>query len=142
MVTGAGGSIGQGLCRQVCRYSPDVVLLVERAESPLYEIDLELRSEFPMIRIVPLLADVRDCREMTRIFESFCPDTIFHAAAYKHVPMLENLPWKAVDNNIAGTGPAVQVRPVCFRLHGQGCEPGECHGCQQTDCRNHRSEPE
>ena len=103
MVTGAGGSIGQGLCRQVCRYAPDTLLLLERAESPLYEIELELKREFPEIRIIPLLADIQDSDELTVIFQTYAPQIIFHAAAYKHVPMLEAHPWKAVSNNIMGT---------------------------------------
>ena len=103
MVTGAGGSIGQGLCRQVCRYSPKVVLLVERSESPLYEIDLELKKEYSNLFIVPLLADIQDREEMACIFKRFKPDIVFHAAAYKHVPMLERHPWKAISNNIMGT---------------------------------------
>jgi len=109
VVTGAGGSIGQGLCRQVCRYSPRRLVLLERAESPLYEIDLELGKEFKHIDIVPMLADIQDRNEIENIFRKFSPEIVFHAAAYKHVPMLEAHPWKAVDNNIAGTENMVHV---------------------------------
>ncbi len=109
MVTGAGGSIGQGLCRQVCRYAPEILLLLERAESPLYEIELELKKEFPEIRIVPLLADIQDTVELDFIFRAHSPGIIFHTAAYKHVPMLEAHPWKAVTNNIAGTENMVRM---------------------------------
>jgi FlaA1/EpsC-like NDP-sugar epimerase len=103
LVTGAGGSIGTGLCRQICRFVPKTILLLERAESPLYEIDLELRKNFPGVDVIPVLADIQDQPELARIFQRFCPEIVFHAAAYKHVPMLEKHPWKAVENNIFGT---------------------------------------
>jgi FlaA1/EpsC-like NDP-sugar epimerase len=109
MVTGAGGSIGQGLCRQVCRYSPQTLVLLERAESPLFEIDLELKREFAHIEIIPMLADIQDMGELEKIFERWRPAIVFHAAAYKHVPMLEAHPWKAIDNNIVGTENMVRV---------------------------------
>lgn len=103
VVSGAGGSIGQGLCRQVCQYSPKSLVLLERAESPLYEIDLELRNEFPNIAIIPMLADIQERDEIEKIFKRFKPEIVFHAAAYKHVPMLEAHPAKAIANNIGGT---------------------------------------
>jgi len=103
LVTGAGGSIGSELCRQICRFLPDTILLYERAESPLYEIDLELKKNFEHINVVPVLADVRNKKELESVFRQYSPHTIFHAAAYKHVPMLELQPWKAVENNIQGT---------------------------------------
>jgi FlaA1/EpsC-like NDP-sugar epimerase len=103
LVTGAGGSIGSELCRQVCRYSPERIILFERAESPLYDIELELKEAFPYIHIVPRLADILDLRQLDRAFEDERPQVLFHAAAYKHVPMLELQPWEAVTNNIHGT---------------------------------------
>ncbi len=109
IVTGAGGSIGTGLCRQICRYSPEKIILFERAESPLYEIDLELKKSFQDVEIIPVLGDIQNRMELNKIFEEFQPDIVFHAAAYKHVPMLEKHPWKAVDNNIEGTRNLVEV---------------------------------
>jgi len=109
LVTGAGGSIGTGLCRQICRYSPEKIILFERAESPLYEIDLELKKSFPGVEVVPALGDIQDRQELYKIFDRTKPDIVFHAAAYKHVPMLENFPWKAVENNIAGTENLVEM---------------------------------
>jgi FlaA1/EpsC-like NDP-sugar epimerase len=103
LITGAGGSIGSELCRQICRFNPSSIILYERAESPLYEIELELKKKFKNINIIPLLADIRDKKQLKHVFEQYNLKTVFHAAAYKHVPMLELHPWKAIENNIVGT---------------------------------------
>jgi len=103
LITGAGGSIGSELCRQVCRYLPGSLVLFERAESPLYEIDLELRENFQYIKIISKLADILDPLKLEKVFEETRPHVVFHAAAYKHVPMLEYNPWEAVNNNVIGT---------------------------------------
>lgn len=109
LVTGAGGSIGSELCRQICRFRPKSLILYERAESPLYEIELELKQNFRNIKIVALLADVQDKKQLEKTFKTHRPQTVFHAAAYKHVPMLELQPWKAIENNIRGTANVVEV---------------------------------
>jgi FlaA1/EpsC-like NDP-sugar epimerase len=109
MVTGAGGSIGSELCRQICRFKPHSIVMVERAESPLYEINHELKQDFGDINTIPVLADIQDKEQLEKAFEAHRPQTVFHAAAYKHVPMLEMQPWKAVDNNIQGTSNLVQI---------------------------------
>jgi FlaA1/EpsC-like NDP-sugar epimerase len=103
MITGAGGSIGSELCRQICRFKPQRILLYERAESPLYEIELELKQSFRNIQVIPILDDVQNKEQLERTFATFAPHSVFHAAAYKHVPMLEVQPWKAIENNILGT---------------------------------------
>jgi FlaA1/EpsC-like NDP-sugar epimerase len=103
MITGAGGSIGSELCRQICRYGPKCIVLYDRGESALYEIDLEIRQYFKHIDVRTLLADIRDRKQLAMAFESTRPHVVFHAAAYKHVPMLETQPWKAVKNNIKGS---------------------------------------
>ncbi|MGD9158039.1 MAG: nucleoside-diphosphate sugar epimerase/dehydratase [Desulfobacteraceae bacterium] len=103
LITGAGGSIGSELCRQVCRYLPESLILFERAESPLYEIELELKEHFQDVKIIPRLADILNTRKLDKIFEETRPEVVFHAAAYKHVPMLEYNPWEAIGNNILGT---------------------------------------
>ena len=108
-VTGAGGSIGTELCRQICRFDPRKIVLFERAESPLYEIDLELKKNFPNIEVIPILGDIQHKDDLSKVFGLIKPEIIFHAAAYKHVPMLENHPWKAVENNIAGTENLVEA---------------------------------
>jgi len=109
MVTGAGGSIGSELCRQICRFNPHSIVMVERAESPLYEINHELKQDFSDIKTIAVLADVQDKEQLEKAFEAYRPQTVFHAAAYKHVPMLEMQPWKAVDNNIKGTANLVEI---------------------------------
>jgi FlaA1/EpsC-like NDP-sugar epimerase len=109
LVTGAGGSIGSELCRQICRFKPKSIALYERAESPLYELDMELKRNFGHVEILPLLADIRDRRQLKMAFEATRPQVVFHAAAYKHVPMLELQPWKAVKNNIFGTRNLIDV---------------------------------
>ena len=103
LVTGAGGSIGSELCRQICRFKPKRIALYDRAESPLYEIELEIKQSFSDIEILPQLADTRDRNQLEKAFEASKPEVVFHAAAYKHVPMLEIQPWKAIKNNIQGT---------------------------------------
>lgn len=103
LVTGAGGSIGSELCRQICRFKPSVLILYERAETALYEIEYELNKYFKDVLVVSFLADVQDQKQMEKVLDIYKPRALFHAAAYKHVPMLENHPWKAVQNNILGT---------------------------------------
>jgi FlaA1/EpsC-like NDP-sugar epimerase len=109
LVTGAGGSIGSELCRQICRFRPASVILFERAESPLYEFNQELNASFPQIKIIPLLADIRDRAQLTHAFSEYRPQVIFHAAAYKHVPVMEVQPWKAIKNNIIGTRNVIDI---------------------------------
>jgi len=108
-VTGAAGSIGSGLCQQICRYFPEKIILFERAESPLFDLDLDLKKSFKNVQIIPILGDIQNMRELLKNFELFNPDVVFHAAAYKHVPMLEHFPWKAVENNILGTKNLVEI---------------------------------
>jgi FlaA1/EpsC-like NDP-sugar epimerase len=102
LVTGAGGSIGSELCRQICRFRPEKLVLYERAETPLCELELELKRNFRDVEIIAQLADVRDRSQLQKSFEATRPQVVFHAAAYKHVPMLELQPWKAIKNNIQG----------------------------------------
>jgi FlaA1/EpsC-like NDP-sugar epimerase len=109
MVTGAGGSIGSELCRQICRYGPEAIVLLDRAESPLFEVELELLRRRSGTEIVTALGDIQDAGHLRRLFEAHRPDVVFHAAAYKHVPMLETHPWKAVENNILGTATIVKT---------------------------------
>ncbi|MBU0616794.1 MAG: polysaccharide biosynthesis protein [Planctomycetes bacterium] len=103
MVTGAGGSIGSEMCRQVARFAPKRLLLVEQAEQNLFEIDRELRAGFPDIDVVPYIADIGDAKRIGWIFQQEHATAVFHAAAHKHVPMMELNPGEALKNNILGT---------------------------------------
>jgi FlaA1/EpsC-like NDP-sugar epimerase len=103
MVTGAGGSIGSELCRQVCRYAPARLVLVERFENALFEIHRELAGLYPGLALEPWIGDVTDPRRMTCVFDQSRPSIVFHAAAHKHVPMMEQNPGEAIKNNVGGT---------------------------------------
>ena len=103
LVTGAAGSIGSEICRQVAQFKPEKLILLEQAETPLYEIEKELTGNFPDLKIVPLMCDVRDRDKVEDAFDEFMPDVVFHAAAYKHVPMMEYNPAQAVLNNVFGS---------------------------------------
>ncbi|WP_281863041.1 polysaccharide biosynthesis protein [Planomicrobium okeanokoites] len=104
MVTGAGGSIGSEICRQISNFKPSSILLLGHGENSIYTIDRELRAKIPKnIKLVPIIADVQDRQRIFDIIESYKPDVIYHAAAHKHVPLMEGNPFEAVKNNIWGT---------------------------------------
>ena len=103
MVTGAGGSIGSELVRQILNFQPEKLLLVERTEFFLFRIEREISRAFKDVSLVPLIADVADEPRMREIFERFRPDVIFHAAAHKHVTLMEQNPAEAVKNNVFAT---------------------------------------
>ena len=103
LVTGAGGSIGSELVRQIARFNPRRLLLLDRAESPLYFIHHEISDAHPAIDVVPVLASVTNAARLDRMFETYRPDCVFHAAAYKHVPLLEWNMIEGVWNNVVGT---------------------------------------
>lgn len=103
MLTGAGGSIGSELARQIARFNPSSLLLVERAEFALFSIEQEMRELFPDLPLLPLVADIGDEGRMRSIFHTYHPQVILHAAAHKHVPMMEFNPTEAVKNNVIAT---------------------------------------
>ncbi|OGW65486.1 MAG: hypothetical protein A3H49_08585 [Nitrospirae bacterium RIFCSPLOWO2_02_FULL_62_14] len=103
VVTGAGGSIGSELCRQVARYRPEVLALYERHENSLYALELELRDLFPQVKIQTIVGDVTDSGRVRTMMGAVSPNLIFHAAAHKHVPMMERNIAEAVRNNVVGT---------------------------------------
>jgi FlaA1/EpsC-like NDP-sugar epimerase len=104
MVTGAGGSIGSELCRQILSFKPSTLVLVERSEPHVFAIEQELLASRTGTLIVPLLGDITSSGRMRYIFDRFRPQVIFHAAAHKHVPMMEHQPAEAIRNNVLGTG--------------------------------------
>jgi FlaA1/EpsC-like NDP-sugar epimerase len=104
LVTGAGGSIGSEICRQVSRFAPKRLLMLEQAENPLFFIERELRVTFDgAIELVPIIADVCEHKRIEAIFEEYRPEVVLHAAAHKHVPLMEANPGEAVRNNFLGT---------------------------------------
>jgi FlaA1/EpsC-like NDP-sugar epimerase len=103
LATGAGGSIGSELCRQLCAFSPRRLLLVERSENALFNIHRELTQQYPELDIVPCIADITDQPRMSQLFSVQKPNLVLHAAAHKHVPMLEWNPGEAVKNNVFGS---------------------------------------
>jgi FlaA1/EpsC-like NDP-sugar epimerase len=102
-VTGAGGSIGSELCRQIIRFNPAALILVEGSEFNLYRMEMELRTERKFLNVFPAMGRVQDRSLIERIFAHYKPQVVFHAAACKHVPMVEMNPWEAVFNNIVGS---------------------------------------
>ena len=116
LVTGGGGSIGSELCRQIANLSPAKLIILEQNEFNLYSIDLELRRSFPKLRLVSMLGSVGDAGLVERMLQSHHPEVIFHAAAYKHVPMLEDQARSAVRNNILAT------RSLASLADKHGCE--------------------
>jgi FlaA1/EpsC-like NDP-sugar epimerase len=103
LVTGAGGSIGSEICRQIMRFLPQRLILLEQAENALFEIDRELRGKWLGAQIIPAMADICDTRRLSSIFAEHRPQVVFHCAAHKHVPMMELNPGEAVKNNVFGT---------------------------------------
>ena len=113
LVTGAGGSIGSELCRQIARYQPASLILFERYENGLYALDLELRMEFPKVRIVSVVGDVTVHDRVNEVLKQTDPELIFHAAAHKHVPLMELNPKEAVRNNVFGTKTLAEAALAC-----------------------------
>lgn len=109
LVTGGGGSIGSELCRQIASHNPARLILVDIYENTTYDIQQELRRKFPNLRLEVLIGSVRNTKRMDYIFEKYRPDIVYHAAAHKHVPLMEDSPNEAVKNNVLGTWKVVQA---------------------------------
>ena len=104
LITGAGGSIGSEMCRQICKFAPARLVLVEQAETPLFDIENELRAAYPpIIPVAACICDIYDRRRVMGVWRTHRPDVVIHAAAHKHVPMMERNPCEAIKNNILGT---------------------------------------
>jgi FlaA1/EpsC-like NDP-sugar epimerase len=116
LVTGGGGSIGAELCRQLARFKPARLIILDRSEFNLYSIDIELRQSMPDLSLTSLLVDVNDAMQMEKILRAHAPSVIYHAAAYKHVPILEDQARAAVVNNVLGT------RVMARLAEKSGCE--------------------
>ncbi len=109
MVTGGGGSIGSELCRQIVKYEPKQLVLIDIYENNAYDIQQEIKRHFPEIDLKVLIASVRDEHKMEKIFEQYKPEIVFHAAAHKHVPLMEDSPCEAIKNNVFGTQNVVNL---------------------------------
>jgi FlaA1/EpsC-like NDP-sugar epimerase len=117
LVTGAGGSIGSELCRQIARFEPAKLVLFEQSELALYAMEQELPQRFPGLQIAPVIGDVKNAVWVNRVMAEHRPAVVFHAAAYKHVPLMENAnAWEAVRNNVLGT----QVVAAAAQANGVG----------------------
>lgn len=103
LVTGAGGSIGSELCRQIAHYQPEKLLLLGHGENSIYDIEMEMRRTYPTLNIQSIIADIRDRPRIEEIFHTYKPQVVFHAAAHKHVPLMESNPAEAIKNNVFGT---------------------------------------
>jgi FlaA1/EpsC-like NDP-sugar epimerase len=103
LITGAGGSIGSEMCRQICHFGPELLLLVEQAENPLFYVERDLSHQFPNVRTQALICDITDRARIDAIFEQHRPQVVIHAAAHKHVPLMETNPGEALKNNVLGT---------------------------------------
>lgn len=103
LVTGGAGSIGSEIVRQVANYKPKKLIILDQAESPLYQIQLEIKNNFPSLPFEAVIADVRKEKVIDEIFKKYKPDVVYHAAAYKHVPLMENYPSEAIFANVLGT---------------------------------------
>lgn len=103
LVTGGAGSIGSEIVRQIANFKPTAIILMEIAESPLHDLTIDLRRQYPHLQFVPIIADVRDIHMVEEVFTEYHPTVIFHAAAYKHVPLMEDFPTQAIMANVLGT---------------------------------------
>ena len=103
LVTGGGGSIGSELCRQIVKYDPKRLVILDIYENNLYDIEMELRAEYPKLNLEAIVASVRDKERLNNVFETYKPEIVFHAAAHKHVPLMEKSPLEAIHNNVFGT---------------------------------------
>lgn len=103
LVTGGGGSIGSELCRQIAAHQPETLVIFDVYENNAYDIQMELRKNYPDMHLETIIGSVRDSRKIFQVFEQFHPDIVYHAAAHKHVPLMEDSPCEAIKNNVIGT---------------------------------------
>ncbi len=140
MITGAAGSIGSEMVRQIATYTPSHMILIDQAETPMHDIRLTMRNQWPRIQAETIVADISDATLMERIFKKYKPEYVFHAAAYKHVPMMEDNPYESVVNNIEGTkilaDLAVQYGTKKFVMVStdKAVNPTNVMGCSKRIC--------
>lgn len=140
MITGAAGSIGSEMVRQIAGYEPSQLILVDQAETPMHDIRLMMRDRWPSVKTQTIVANIADKNVMERIFSKFTPQYVFHAAAYKHVPMMEDNPYESVINNVYGTRViadlAVKYRARKFVMVStdKAVNPTNVMGCSKRIC--------
>lgn len=117
LVTGAGGSIGAELCRQIASHGAGQLILFERYESSVYLLDLELRRRFPSVKTIPVIGDITQVERVSSLFRASRPEIVFHAAAHKHVPLMEQFPGEAVRNNVLGTRIVAEAALISGSTH-------------------------
>ncbi len=103
LITGSAGSIGSEMVRQIAQWNPSCLILIDQAETPQHDIHLKMAKDFPSVKSIVFVADITNAHQMESIFSQYRPEYVFHAAAYKHVPMMEDVPCMAVQNNVGGT---------------------------------------
>jgi FlaA1/EpsC-like NDP-sugar epimerase len=113
LVTGAGGTIGSEICRQLARLEPKHLLLLGRGENSIFNIEQELRRDFPHLMATPLIADIRHRTRIEQIFNAWKPDIVFHAAAHKHVPLMQHNPTEAIENNALASAHLAALADAC-----------------------------
>ena len=140
LITGAAGSIGSEMVRQIASYQPEAMLLIDSAETPEHDVRLMMASEFPNVETKTVVANICHMAHMEKLFRDFCPNYVFHAAAYKHVPMMEDNPCEAVFNNIYGTKVIADlsvkygVRKFVMVSTDKAVNPTNVMGCSKRIC--------
>ena len=134
LITGSAGSIGMEIVRQVARFKPEKMMLIDQAETPQHDVRLMMAKDFPDVPCEVVVTSISRRTRMEYIFSSFRPDYVFHAAAYKHVPMMEDNPSEAILNNVYGT-------KIIADIYRQGCQSYQRNGLQQAYLRDLCAEP-
>lgn len=140
MITGAAGSIGSEIVRQVAKYEPSLLVLVDQAETPMHDIRLMMKNQYPNIKAHTIVSDIADEKMMSRIFKQYKPEYVFHAAAYKHVPMMEDNPYESIINNVHGTKIIADLAVVCGTKKfvmvstDKAVNPTNVMGCSKRIC--------
>ena len=140
LITGAAGSIGSEIARQVAAYKPDAMILIDQAETPVHDIHLMMERDYPDVKVETVVASICKTVRMEKIFSTFHPDYVFHAASYKHVPMLEDNPSEAVQNNIYGTKVVADlsskygVKRFVMVSTDMAANPANVMGCSKRIC--------
>lgn len=140
IVTGAAGSIGSEMVRQIASYTPSHMILIDQAETPMHDLELEIQAHWPNVRTEYLVTTITNKERMTKVFETWRPDYVFHAAAYKHVPMMEQDPSSSIMNNVVGTriladlAVANKVKKFVMVSTDKAVNPTNVMGCSKRLC--------